>query len=215
MNAIVVGATGATGKDLLNQLLEDRAYKTVIIFVRRDPGISHPKLTTFVVDFDDIPSWSHLIQGDVLFSLLGTTRAKAGGKEQQWKVDYDYQYEIAKAARKNGVATLELMSAWGADPQSRFFYSRMKGELEAAVSHLDFPRLIITRPPSLVRRKSDRLMERVSVFVLRVINKLGLFRHIAPMKTQMVAKVLRRTAKNRNVDSRILDPDEMRIVALG
>ena len=214
MNAIVVGATGATGKDLLKQLLEDRAYKTVIVFVRHDLGIIHPKLTTFVVDFNDIPSWSHLIQGDVLFSLLGTTRAKAGGKEQQWKVDYDYQYEIAKAARKNGVHTMELMSAVGADKNSRFFYSRMKGELEEAIQHLDFPRLIITRPPSLVRRRSDRWMERISVFVLRVINKLGLLRHLAPMKTQNVARVLRRTAKNKNVDSRILEPEEMRIVAL-
>lgn len=214
MNAIIIGATGATGKDLLNQLLEDNAYKTVIIFVRHDPGISHPKLTTFVVDFDDIPSWSHLIQGDVLFSLLGTTKAQAGSKEQQWIVDYDYQYEIAKAARRNGVQTLELMSAQGADRESKFFYMRMKGELEEAVQHLDFPRLIITRPPALIRRKTKRWNERLTIPVLRSLNAIGLLRHIAPMKTQHVAKVMRRTAKNKNVDSRILEPDEMRIVAI-
>lgn len=214
MNAIVIGATGATGKDLLKQLLENSAVKTVIIFVRRDPGITHAKLTTFVVDFNDIPSWSNKIQGDVLFSVLGTTRAQAGSKEAQWKVDYDYQYEIAKAARQNGVKTMELMSALGANCNSSFFYSRMKGELEIAINKLDFPKLIITRPPSLVRRKSKRWGERLIVAGLRTINAFGILRHLAPMKTQDVAKVMIRTAKNNNVDSRILEPDEMRIIAL-
>lgn len=214
MNAIIIGATGATGKDLLRQLLEDPLFKTVVIFVRRDPGIAHPKLTTFVVDFNDIPSWSHLIQGNVLFSVLGTTRALAGSKEAQWTVDFDYQYEVAKAARLNGVRTMELLSSWGANTTSRFFYSRMKGELEYEIKNLDFPRLIITRPPSLIRRKTKRIGERLTVTLLRILNSIGLFRHMAPIKTQDVAKVMIRTAKNQNIDYRIIEPDEMRIVAL-
>lgn len=214
MNAIVIGATGATGKDLLKQLLEDPVFKTVIIFVRRDPGITHPKLTTFIVDFDDIASWADKVRGDVLFSVLGTTKALAGSKEAQWKVDFDYQYEVAKVARKNGVKIMELMSSWGANAESNIFYSRMKGELEEAVRRLDFPKLIITRPPSLVRRKTNRWNEKVTVTTLRVLNAIGILRNMRPMKTQEVAKVLIRTAKNQNVDSRILEPDEMRIVAL-
>lgn len=214
MNAIVIGATGATGKDLLKQLLEDPVFKTVIIFVRRDPGITHPKLTTFIVDFDDLASWADKVRGDVLFSVLGTTKALAGSKEAQWKVDFDYQYEVAKVARKNGVKIMELMSSWGANAESNIFYSRMKGELEEAVRRLDFPKLIITRPPSLVRRKTNRWNEKVTVTTLRVLNAIGILRNMRPMKTQEVAKVLIRTAKNQNVDSRILEPDEMRIVAL-
>lgn len=214
MNAIVIGATGATGKDLLKQLLEDPVFKTVIIFVRRDPGITHPKLTTFIVDFDELASWADKVRGDVLFSVLGTTKALAGSKEAQWKVDFDYQYEVAKVARKNGVKIMELMSSWGANAESNIFYSRMKGELEEAVRRLDFPKLIITRPPSLVRRKTNRWNEKVTVTTLRVLNAIGILRNMRPMKTQEVAKVLIRTAKNQNVDSRILEPDEMRIVAL-
>lgn len=214
MNAIVIGATGATGKDLLKQLLEDSVFKTVIIFVRRDPGITHPKLTTFIVDFDDLESWADKVRGDVLFSVLGTTKALAGSKEAQWKVDFDYQYEVAKVARRNGVKTMELMSSWGANADSNIFYSRMKGELEDAVRRLDFPKLIITRPPSLVRRKTNRWSEKVTVPMLRALNAIGILRSMRPMKTQEVAKVLIRTAKNQNVDSRILEPDEMRIVAL-
>lgn len=214
MNAIVIGATGATGKDLLKQLLEDPVFKTVIIFVRRDPGITHPKLTTFIVDFDDLASWADKVRGDVLFSVLGTTKALAGSKEAQWKVDFDYQYEVAKVARQNGVKIMELMSSWGANAESNIFYSRMKGELEEAVRRLDFPKLIITRPPSLVRRKTNRWNEKVTVTTLRVLNAIGILRNMRPMKTQEVAKVLIRTAKNQNVDSRILEPDEMRIVAL-
>jgi len=110
MKAIILGATGATGRDLLKQLLEDSSFTSVTIFVRRNPGITHPKLITHVIDFGDMHGWSHLVQGDVLFSMLGTTRAAAGGK-QQWVIDYDYQYEVAKAARANGVTTMALMSA--------------------------------------------------------------------------------------------------------
>jgi len=214
MNAIVIGATGATGRDLLKQLLEDSAFKTVIIFVRKDPGFTHPKLTTFVVDFNNIPSWAEEVRGSVLFSTLGTTRAQAGSKEAQWTVDYDYQYEIAKIARRNGVKIMELMSSIGADPQSKFFYTRMKGELEQAIQRLEFPKLIITRPPSLVRRKTKRLGEKISVILLRIITAFGLFHSFRPMKTQDVAKVMIRTAKNKNIDSRIIESDEMRIIAI-
>ena len=76
----------------------------------------------------------------MLFSALGTTIRAAGSREAQYRVDHGYQYRVAEAARRNGVRTLVLVSAAGASPASRIFYSRMKGELERDVEALGFER---------------------------------------------------------------------------
>src|SRR5215213_2193835 len=103
MHALLIGATGATGKDLLNLLLKDETFHQIDIFVRRKLELQHEKLHVHVIDFDKPEQWQHLVKGDVLFSCLGTTLKVAGSKEAQWKIDYDYQYNFAKAARENNV----------------------------------------------------------------------------------------------------------------
>ncbi len=155
MNAIIIGATGATGKDLLQQILKDDTFTQVAVFVRRPIGIQHPKLTTHIIDFDQPEAWKHLVTGDVLFSCLGTTLKAAGSQQAQWKIDYDYQYQFAKAAKDNGIKHYVLVSSTGAYSQSRFFYMKMKGALEDAVKTLRFERLSIFNPPTLIRKNSD------------------------------------------------------------
>ena len=95
MKALIIGATGATGKDLLAKLLEDDTYSEVHCFVRKPMSISHPKLHAHVVNFETPKAWVDLLHGDVAFSCLGTTLAVAGNKDAQWRVDYDYQYAFA------------------------------------------------------------------------------------------------------------------------
>lgn len=95
MKALVIGATGAVGRDLVDQLLKDDAFGSVVAFVRRPLAVENPKLTVHVIDFDHPEQWRQLLQGDVLFSCLGTTIKAAGSQEAQWKVDYTYQYEAA------------------------------------------------------------------------------------------------------------------------
>lgn len=81
MQAIIIGATGATGKALVQQLLTDDSYRQVNIFVRKPTALSHPKLQEFVIDFDQPEQWRAKVQGDVLFSCLGTTIKAAGSQE--------------------------------------------------------------------------------------------------------------------------------------
>jgi len=209
MKALVVGATGATGKDLVAQLLEDEVFEEVDIFVRREVALPHPKLKVHVVDFEKMETWASLLQGDVLFSLLGTTRSQAGSKERQWRIDYDYQLGAAKAAAANGVKTYELMSAVGADPKSFFFYSKMKGALEEAVSQLSFSRIIIMQPPSLIRKGSDRLSEFISLKILKAFNAIGLLRSLKPVPTEVVARAMIKTAKDGVFGKRILSAKDM------
>ena len=118
MKAIVIGATGAVGKELVRALLDDARYTEVAVFVRRDPGVTHPKLTAHVINFEQPDTWRALVTGDVLFSALGTSLKQAGSKEAQRRIDYDYQYMFAEAAHANGVPHLVLLSSLGADSRT-------------------------------------------------------------------------------------------------
>ena len=188
MKALIIGATGATGKDLVTQLLADDTYSEVHCFVRKPLALSHPKLHAHVVNFDTPEVWADLLHGDVAFSCLGTTLAVAGSKEAQWRVDYDYQYAFAQQCKANGVPTFVLISAAGATAQSKLFYNRMKGQLEDAVKALGFPRLLIFQPSVLIRSNSDRGAENFSVKAIYFLNKIGLFKRYRPMPTEILAE---------------------------
>ena len=188
MKTIIIGATGATGKDLVAQLLADDTYNEVHCFVRKSLALSHPKLHAHVVNFDTPEAWADLLHGDVAFSCLGTTLAVAGSKEAQWRVDYDYQYTFAQQCKANRVPTFVLISAAGAKVQSKLFYNRMKGQLEDAVKALDFPSLLIFQPSVLIRSNNDRGAENFSVKAIHFLNKIGLFKHYRPMPTEILAE---------------------------
>lgn len=196
MKALVVGATGAVGRDLTEQLLSDDHFDRVEILVRRQVNIQSAKLTVHVVDFDNPASWSDLLKGDVLFSCMGTTIKAAGSQDAQWKVDYTYQLNAAKAARANGVPTYVLVSSIGANSNSKLFYPRMKGTLEDAILKLGFEGCFILRPPSLIRKGSDRFGEKASVSILKVLNRIGIMRNLAPVPTENVAAAMISLAKS-------------------
>lgn len=195
MKALVIGATGAVGRDLVQLLLQDEAFERVEIFVRRDPGLSDRKLGVHLVDFDHPAEWQDLVRGDVAFSCLGTTLKAAGSQEAQYKVDYTYQYAFAKAASENGVPSYFLVSSAFANAQSRAFYTRMKGELDEAVQKMAFRRICIVRPPALIRKDTDRLSEKLSLPLIRFFNAFGLFRSQTPMETLIVAQAMVHLAK--------------------
>lgn len=197
MKALLIGATGATGKDLLQLLLKDREINQVEIFVRRDIAISHEKLTTHIIDFDKPEEWKHLVKGDILFSCLGTTLKAAGNIEAQRKVDYTYQLEFAKAAKQNNVATYVLVSSAGASSTSPFAYPKMKGELEEQVKLLKFPKLIIFNPPILERKGSDRKAEVLGAKIIRSLNSVGILKSMKPLKTEVLAQAMLNAVKTK------------------
>ena len=188
--ALVIGATGATGKPLVQQLLANDDFGRVVVFVRKALPTPHPKLVQHVIDFDDVASWQAQVEGDVLFSCLGTTLKDAGSQAAQRKIDYDYQYAFARIAKQNQVPRYVLVSANGANPQSRIFYSRMKGELEHAVMALGFAQCVIARPSLLHRPDSQRTAENLGVHLLTALNRLGLFSKHRPLPTDKLAQAL-------------------------
>lgn len=197
MQAIVLGATGAVGRDLVAQLLADSTFEEVHLFVRRQPqGFDSERLHTHIVDFDQPEQWQDkIIAADVLFSCLGTTLSDAGSQEVQYRVDYTFQYELAAAAAARGVRHYVLVSAMLANARSRSFYTRIKGELEEAVQSLGFTSVAILRPPVLIRKGTTRLGERITLGILRVLNGIGLLRGYRPMPTAVVASCMIALAK--------------------
>ena len=195
MKALIIGATGATGKDLVNVLLQDDFYSEVLVFVRRSVGIAHPKLKEILTDFDKPGDISAFIKGDILFSCLGTTLKAAGSKDKQWHIDYGIPLQFIEIAKQNGVSKMVLLSAYGASAASRVFYSRLKGKLEDAVSDLAFPCYIIFRPGLLLRKDSNRTGERISAPVLRFLNGLGLMKRFKPMPTLILSEKMAKAPK--------------------
>lgn len=210
MKAVLIGATGAVGKDLLQALLEDARYTEVVAFARRALGVQHEKLREHTIDFDAPATWQELVKGDVLFSTLGTSLKQAGSKEAQRHIDYDYQLAFAKAARANGVKSLVLLSSIGADSKSSIFYLRLKGELDDAVQCLGFDSLTIMRPPSLIRAKSKRFGETASVKLLQAVNAIGLAKRLAPMETVVVARSMAALGADSASGTRIIEGQDVR-----
>lgn len=162
----VVGATGLTGRETLVQLLASPDVARVVAWVRRPTGIKDPKLVERIVDFERLeaafaPAGAN--DGlDAAVCCLGTTIKTAGSKERFRRVDHDYVLAFARAAKMAGARTFAVVTALGSDPDSAFFYNRVKGEVEDDLASLAFESLVIARPSLLLgERAESRLGERL------------------------------------------------------
>lgn len=190
MKAVIIGGSGATGRELVKQLLQDSRFQEVIVLVRRPYFEKHAKLTEFLVDFENLQQYKDQIQGDVAFSCLGTTLKDAGSKEAQWRVDHDYQLTFASIAKTNDIESFVLLSATGANENSSFFYNKMKGTLENNVRKLGFPQFVILQPGGIERPDSDRAGEKIFIKLLKICNAIGLFKRYQPITTARLAKAM-------------------------
>lgn len=151
---LLAGASGLIGQAVIEQLLL-RPGPEITALVRRPLGLVAPQLSEVVCDFAALERAS-IPAADVAICCLGTTLKTAGSREAFYRVDFDYIVAFARAAKANGVTRFVLLSAAGASPDARVYYSRVKGETEAAVTALGFARLVIARP-SLLLGDRERL----------------------------------------------------------
>lgn len=209
MKALIIGATGATGKDLVKALLDHPDYTGIVAFVRRSSGLAHPKYSEVITDFDKLEEVSDSIKGDVWFSCLGTTLKAAGSKEKQWQIDYDIPARFADIAKQNEVPRAVIVSAYGASATSKVFYSKMKGQLDEHIANLGFDQCIIFRPGFLLRKDTDRTSERLMAHLLKFVNSLGLFRKFRPLPTSLLAEKLAKAPKAFSSGKHVIELDQV------
>jgi uncharacterized protein YbjT (DUF2867 family) len=162
------------GRAILQGLLADDTVAAVHTLGRRPPGVQHPKLTAHTVDFGALPALPPL---DEAYLALGTTIRVAGSQSSFRAVDFEANLAVACAAQVAGARRLGVVSAMGADPQSRIFYNRVKGELEEALAGLGFDSLVIARPSLLVGDRESlgqpgRAGEKIGLLVSRWLKPL-------------------------------------------
>lgn len=174
MKAILLGATGLVGGHLLTKLLQEEKFTQVIIFVRREMDIKHPKLRQIISNLEDLESYpQEFSHAETLFCCLGTTIKKAGSEEAFKKVDYTYPLKTANFFKEQNGKHFIVITALGSNSESLFFYNKTKGDLEKELKKLNLPELSIVRPSLILgERKEARLMEDVSKLILPLVNPL-------------------------------------------
>ena len=172
--AVIAGATGLVGREILAGLLEDATVTAVHALGRRPLAVQHPRLTSHVVDFGALPTLPAL---DEAYLALGTTIRVAGSQAAFRAIDFEANLAVARAARAAGARRVGLVSAMGADARSRVFYSRVKGELEEALASLGFEALVIARPSLLAGAREElgqpaRAGEKLALVVSAILRRL-------------------------------------------
>ncbi|MCE3280955.1 MAG: oxidoreductase [Bacteroidetes bacterium] len=191
--AIVIGATGLVGKELVKNLLQDNHYDTIKVFLRKPLAIENSKLQQFIIDWDDIKKSSDNINGDVVFCSLGTTIKTAGSQEAFSKVDYTYVLNFAEAAKKNNVKQFILVSSLGVSPAGGNFYLSVKRDVENALRKMNFHSLVIVRPSMLLgERNETRIAEMLGKFLMSSLSFLfiGKLKKYKAIEAKVVAHAM-------------------------
>lgn len=210
--ALVIGSSGLTGKKITRLLLADRRYGKVILLLRKPLNFIHEKMVQHVFDFEN-PDL-HLVRGDELFCCLGTTMNEAGSKEAFYRVDYDYVLNMAKIGAAQGIRKIGVVSSLGANTQSRFFYNRVKGEMERDLQKLGFEKCVVLRPSILVgHRRKKRLGEQVALSFLTTFSPF-IPNKYRPTDSSDLALAMVRIMNNDDITGHhIAEPAEIRLTA--
>lgn len=210
--AIVYGASGLVGSYILERLLENTNYEQILIVVRKDLNIQHPKLKTLIGDFHSLANLVKDIEIDEVFIALGTTQKKTPDKKEYYQIDHDYPVLAAKLAKESGAKAVFLVSAIGANAKSSIFYTKMKGETEQDIINLNLDHTYIFRPSMILgNRKESRPLEKVFIGIFKLINPLfmgGLSKYKG-IEASDIAKAMVNSANQLNEKVKIFHWEEM------
>ena len=166
---LLLGGTGLVGSACLRLLARDDRVREIRMLARRASGTAVTgstggnRVVEHVIDYDWPDADSDIFDVDSVICALGTTIRTAGSQAAFRKVDYEYPLRIAGIARRHGASHFAIVSAIGADPRARTFYSRVKGNVEQGLKKLDYPVLTIVRPSFLMgERVESRPLESIA-----------------------------------------------------
>ena len=204
--ALVLGASGLIGQQLIDLLLQDENY-VVIALVRTALPTQHERLLQVPFNFDN-PN-NELISADEIFCCLGTTIKIAGSQPAFYKVDFEYVLDIAKRAYRNGAKKFAMVSSMGANKNSNVFYSKTKGAIEEAVANIGYESLYIFRPSLLLgKRTGFRLGERIAQYFFTFFSFLIPKKYRA-IQARQVAKAMIDCMNAGNSGVHLLESDKI------
>lgn len=213
-SAILLGATGLTGGELLDLLLSDDDYAKVTVLTRRPTGKVHPKLEEHIIDLLSLEKAEDLFSGDVVFCCIGTTRAKTPDKELYQKIDYGIPVTAAAMAQEKGIPVFIGVSSLGADPESRFFYNRTKGEMERDVAGRKIRQTYFLRPSLITGPRGEkRLWENSAEKLMRLFDFLIPVRY-KMISASVIAEAMIQIAK-RGHPASVIPSEKIREIAKG
>lgn len=191
MNALILGASGLVGHELLELLIMDPRFEKIDLLSRRELDLREITVTNHVVDLDNLTDLPLHHTIDVVFIAFGTTIKKAGTKTKQWEVDVDIPTNVMRMCKTRGIKKCVLISSLGVSKNSPLFYSRMKAQLDENARQMGFETLVIVKPsvldgPRLERRPGERM----ALAVGHVFGLTGLFNTYRPVDAIDVAKAM-------------------------
>jgi len=214
--ALLAGATGLVGSHVLEFLLADPDWSRVVTVGRRTTSRQHEKLEQRALDLGELETVSDLPHVDDVFCCLGTTIKQAGSQPAFRLVDHAFVVGLARAGLHAGATQFLLVSAIGADPDSRVFYSRVKGETEAAIRKLPYRGIQLFRPSLLLGERPEfRLGERIAMLGAPVLPVLlfGRWRRYRPIQAATVARAMVHIAHESPRGPNVFEYDLMRASA--
>lgn len=190
--AVIFGATGLTGNELLKQLIENGNYSKIIAVVRREVDFKSNKVTNIILEnFLNLFEIADKLKADLFFVCTGTTIKKAGSKEAFRKTDYEIPLRISECAQQIKIPGMVVISSIGADSSSSNFYLRTKGEMEAAISKAYNGNLKFIRPSLLLGKRDEfRAGEYFASFVMKALEwaMIGPLKKYRGVKASEVAR---------------------------
>lgn len=196
-SAIILGATGLTGQYVLQYLIDNPAYEQVTVISRRPLELDHPKVHVLVCDLFKLENIKDQFKADEVYCCIGTTKKKTPDQETYKRIDHGIPLAAATLCKTNGINTFIVISSMGADPQSRIFYNRTKGEMERDVLSQKIEQTYILRP-SIIEgsRNEHRIGEKIGIFAFKVLNGMlvGSFKKYRSIHAKKIAKAMIRLA---------------------
>lgn len=212
---LLIGATGLVGGECLKRLIRDDHYRRIVVLTRSavSENFGDARFEHHVINFDRIGEHKNLFKADHVLCALGSTIKKAGTKDQFYKVDFTYVYEIAEAASEQGAEHFLLVSSMGANPDSGIFYNRVKGELENAVQQLPFRSISIFRPSLILgNRKESRFHEEISKWAANIFS-FAIPDKYQPIEAVDIAGAMLSMARANRPGVQIHESDEIKNIA--
>ena len=196
--AVIIGATGAVGKEILKEILGTEYYERVYVFGRNSITSlpDEERLTKIIIDFENISFDTSILENTDVFASLGTTIKIAGSKENQRKIDVDYTVNLAKLC-EGKVRSFNVVSAIGANSKSKNFYNSLKGELEDKLKEMNLRTLRIFQPSLLISKRYDnRFLEEIFMKVAPIFQFVlkGKIKKYSPIEAILLGKVIVRFA---------------------